>query len=110
MYSCKKKNRKRHAGEKNKKNRKTGEKNSAGALWLESDKVKSGEREAVTHMATTTTTTKRTVRAEQPMKVAKQRFLKQAHIEKKERVQAKFNGLWATAKVVHDTRMGRARA
>ena len=39
------------------------------------------------------------------MKVAKQRFLKQAHIQKKERVQAKFKGILATAKVLHETRM-----
>ena len=51
------------------------------------------------------TTTKRNVSAQQPRKVAKQRFVKQAHIQKKERLEAKLECISATAKVLHDTRI-----
>ena len=44
--------------------------------------------------------------AEQVMKVVvKQRFLKQAQIEQKERLQAKFRRALAAAKAVHETHM-----
>ena len=51
------------------------------------------------------TTTKRNVSAQQPRKVVKQRFVKQAHIQKKERLEAKLECISATAKVLHDTRI-----
>ena len=39
------------------------------------------------------------------MQVAKQRFVKQSHIQKKERQQAKLQDAWAAAKVMDQTRM-----
>ena len=39
------------------------------------------------------------------MELGKQRFVKQAHLEKEEREQTKFEAAWAAAKLVHKTRM-----
>ena len=39
------------------------------------------------------------------MELGKQRFVKQAHLEKEEREQTKFQAAWAAAKLVHETRM-----
>ena len=36
------------------------------------------------------------------MELGKQRFVKQAHLEKEEREQAKFEAAWAAAKMVHE--------
>ena len=44
-------------------------------------------------------------KARAAMELGKQRFVKQAHLEKEEREQAKFEAAWAAAKMVHETRM-----
>ena len=53
-------------------------------------------------------TTKRHVQGRKgraAMELGKQRFVKQAHLEKEEREQTKFEAAWAAAKLVHETRM-----